>query len=92
MGRWTVYIVKCTDQSLYTGVTTDLQRRLLEHNGDFKGARYTRHRRPVKLVFEQTFENRSLACKQEYAIKRLSRQGKKKLIASSRNDLRVVNR
>jgi len=87
MTDWVVYIVQCMDKSFYTGITTDIQRRIIEHNSDGKGARYTRSRQPVKLVFQQTFESRSLACKQEYVIKQLSRDQKIKLIADSQADL-----
>ena len=79
--QWLVYILKCADNSFYTGITTDINRRLSEHNSDSKGARYTRTRRPVKLVFQQFFENRSLASKKEYAIKQLNRKQKAELIA-----------
>lgn len=74
------YIVECSDTTLYTGITTDLQRRLDEHNNSPKGAKYTRVRRPVKLVYSEECEDRSSASKREYAIKRLSREKKQKLI------------
>lgn len=86
MAKWAVYIVQCIDKSFYTGITTDIQRRISEHNSDAKGARYTRSRRPVKLVFQQSFESRSLASKQEYVIKQLSRDQKAKLIAHRQED------
>ena len=82
--QWLVYIVECADKSFYTGITIDIQRRLREHNSDTKGARYTRMRRPVKLVFQQPFENRSQASKQEHSIKQLNRKQKAKLIAMHR--------
>lgn len=82
--QWWVYIVECADNSFYTGITTDIQRRLNEHNSDTKGARYTRMRRPVKLVFQQSFEDRSQSSKQEHSIKQLSRKQKAKLIAMHR--------
>lgn len=77
---WWVYIVECSDGSLYTGITTDLERRILEHNDSKKGAKYTRNRRPVQLVFSETLTNRSEASKREYSIKKLSRANKIKLI------------
>lgn len=81
MKDWFVYILRCSDNSLYTGITIDLDRRLLEHNGDNqKGARYTRARRPVKLVYQEHFDNRSLASQRESALKKLSRQQKLALI------------
>ena len=83
MIKWQVYIVECADRSFYTGITTDIQRRLTEHNSDKKGARYTRTRRPVKLVFEQSFKSRSTALKRESAIKQLSRKQKAELIGKT---------
>lgn len=76
---WYVYILECNDKTLYTGITTDVNRRLLEHNSG-KGAKYTRIRAPVvlKAVFEA--KNRSEASKEEYRIKKLSRQEKLKLL------------
>lgn len=74
---WIVYILECSDQTLYTGVTTDLERRLAEHNGDLAGgARYTRSRRPVSLLYSEETENRSLASKREHQIKAMSRRQK----------------
>lgn len=75
-----IYIVRCNDNTLYTGITTDVERRLLEHNESDKGAKYTRVRRPVTLVYTEALENRSLACKREYAIKQLKREEKLRLI------------
>lgn len=86
MSDWRVYIVECADSSFYTGITTDIQRRIEEHNSDTGGARYTRMRRPVKLVFEQRFKNRSTASKRESEIKKLSRKQKASLIADSCSD------
>tara|TARA_Y100000389_G_scaffold67909_1_gene64329 strand:+ start:220 stop:480 length:261 start_codon:yes stop_codon:yes gene_type:complete len=77
---WYVYIVKCKDSTLYTGITTDPDRRILEHNTSNKGAKYTKTRRPVKLVYFEVFENRSLASKREYEIKKMSRKEKLELI------------
>jgi putative endonuclease len=78
---WFVYIVRCADGTLYTGVTTDLERRLREHNGeDSNGARYTRPRRPVSLAYHERAGNRSDAGKRESAIKKLSRSAKQQLI------------
>jgi len=77
---WYVYIVKCADDSLYTGITVDKDRRVLEHNTSNKGAKYTRSRRPVHLVYCETFDNRSSASKRESAIKKLSRSGKLALL------------
>jgi putative endonuclease len=75
-----LYILRCSDDTLYTGITTDIQRRLEEHNSSAKGAKYTRSRRPVALVYTEEFEDRSSASKREYIIKRLSRAKKLALI------------
>lgn len=79
-GSWIVYILRCSDKSLYTGITTDISRRLNEHNYSSLGAKYTRARRPVMLVYEESFSSRSLAAQQEYKIKQLMRQEKEALI------------
>ena len=73
---WYVYIVKCSDNSLYTGITVDLERRVEEHNTSNKGAKYTKSRRPVHLVYSETHQDRSSASKRESAIKKLSRSEK----------------
>tara|TARA_B110000495_G_C22894404_1_gene521755 strand:- start:401 stop:658 length:258 start_codon:yes stop_codon:yes gene_type:complete len=80
--KWWVYIVACSDRSLYTGITTDQVRRIAEHNDSKKGAKYTRNRRPVDLVYSEMLPNRSAASKREYEIKKLSRADKLKLIGS----------
>jgi len=78
---WFVYILHCQDNSLYTGVCTDLERRLNEHNHcNKKGARYTRPRRPVTMVYQEDCDDRSAACKREAAIKKLTRIQKLALI------------
>lgn len=73
------YILKCRDGSLYTGWTTDLERRLKEHNSG-KGAKYTKSRRPVMLAYYETFDTKEEAMKRECAIKRLRRKDKLKLL------------
>jgi len=75
-----LYIIKCADKTLYTGITIDLERRLREHNSTKLGAKYTRARRPVKLVYSKKFRNQSLALKAENRVKRLSRMEKLALI------------
>ena len=82
--KWYVYIVECSDGSLYTGITTDVSRRISEHNTSKKGAKYTRTRRPVKLVAVVTIcEDRASASRKEYNIKKLKRSQKIKLIKSA---------
>jgi putative endonuclease len=74
------YLLKCVDGTLYTGITTDLERRVREHNENKLGAKYTLARRPVRLVFSQKFQNRSSALKAEMRIKKMKRGEKLKLI------------
>jgi len=74
-----IYVVECSDGSLYTGYTTDVERRLEEHNAG-QGAKYTRGRLPVKLRHQESFKNRSLAQKREYEIKQLPRSKKEELL------------
>ena len=71
-----VYILKCNDGTLYTGVTSDLKRRIEEHNTSKLGAKYTKARRPVKLIYSKDFEDRSAAQIEESRIKKLSRNEK----------------
>jgi len=80
MSNWFVYIVRCADNSLYTGITTDLERRVKEHNSSKLGARYTRARRPVKCVYFESCDDRSCAAKRESTIKKLSKPQKISLI------------
>ncbi len=80
-----VYIVKCADATYYTGIAKDVKRRLEEHNTSPKGAKYTKARRPVTLVYKEPCEDRSGASKREYAIKRLKRQEKEKLVLHYRS-------
>ena len=74
--KWYMYVVKCSDNTLYTGITKDIDRRLYEHNNTKKGAKYTRARRPVRLVHKEHFRDRSSAAKAEHAFKKLTRQKK----------------
>ncbi len=78
---WHVYILECADGTLYTGITTDLERRIEEHNSSALGAKYTKVRRPVVLKHSESFETRSEALKREHAIKQLDRAGKLALFA-----------
>jgi len=75
-----LYILRCVDKTLYTGITVDLDRRVKEHNNSKLGAKYTSSRRPVKLVYSKKFKNRSLASQGEARLKKLSRAEKLKLI------------
>lgn len=80
MKLWYIYIIKCIDNTLYTGITTDIDRRILEHNSTGRGAKYTRSRQPVELVYLESCESRSIASKREYAIKKLKKKEKLFLI------------
>ena len=79
---WYVYILKCADDTYYTGITSNINRRIKEH-GTNKGAKYTKQRGPFRLVYKASFLNRSSASKEEYRIKSLSLKNKIKLIESS---------
>ena len=81
MNNWFVYLLRCADNSLYTGITTDLERRVDEHNHDNrKGAAYTRGRRPVSLVYYEAHPSRAEAARREYAIRKMGRLKKEALI------------
>jgi len=73
MGKYYLYILKCADKTLYTGITTDLERRVKEHNTSTFGAKYTSSRRPVKLMYFKKLKSRSEAAKEESRVKKLSR-------------------
>jgi len=81
MRAWFVYIIHCSDDSLYTGITTDLERRYKQHSQQ-QGAKYFRGRQPKELVYQEDGHNRSTASKREIEIKKLSRVNKLQLIAS----------
>jgi len=82
MAPWYVYMVRCADDTLYTGIARDVTRRLEQHNGrGGAGARYTRGRRPVVLVYAEPAASRSQAARREQAIKRLRRADKQALAA-----------
>jgi putative endonuclease len=76
-----VYILKCNDETLYTGITNNLEKRILAHNTSKTGAKYTASRRPVTLRYSETCETKSLALKREAQIKKLTREQKLILIS-----------
>lgn len=82
--NWTVYIIRCDDNTLYTGVTTDLQRRFAEHGNHARGAKYFNGRKPLEVVFSESGHDRSSAGTREARIKMLSRDEKLSLIADAR--------
>lgn len=77
---WHVYVVRCADTTLYTGVATDLQARIAQHNAG-RGAKYTKSRRPVTLVYEEAAADRGAALRREHEIKRLAPQAKRALVS-----------
>ena len=81
---WFLYVLRCGDDSLYTGITTDLDRRVQQHN-DGVGARCTRSRRPVRLVYWEPHPDRASASRREYQVKHLSRAAKEQLVLNSRD-------
>jgi putative endonuclease len=74
-----VYVLRCTDGTLYTGYTTDVERRVAEHDAG-EGAKYTRGRTPVELVHVESYDDRGTAMSREYEIKQLSRPRKERLV------------
>ena len=86
-GGWQVYLLRCADGTLYTGVARDVQRRLRQHNGELAGgARYTSGRRPVELLWVESCNSRSAAQVREAEIRRLPRDGKLALIAAASHE------
>lgn len=79
---WCVYIIHWSDDTLYAGITTNIEKRIAQHNSENGGAKYTKSRQPVRLVYSEQAESRSMAAKREYAIKRMRRAKKVELIES----------
>lgn len=77
---WFVYMLRCADGSLYSGITTDVVRRVQEHNTDQKGAKYTKARRPVQLMYQKRCKDRSDAATKEASLKKLTRKEKLNVI------------
>ena len=84
---WKVYIIRCDDGTLYTGVTTDLKRRFREHRDLSCGAKYFNGRKPLAVVYSENDHDRSSACQREAAIKKLSREEKLSLIHAGNHKL-----
>jgi len=89
MKTWFVYIIYCSDDTLYTGITTDVERRYAQHALQ-QGAKYFRGRKPKKLVYQESGHDRSSASKREIEIKKLSRENKFLLISSSHNQIAMI--
>ena len=87
MNQWYVYMLRCSDGTYYSGVTTDLDRRVKEHNGEGaagKGAKYTKARRPVRLAYSESVTDRSVAQRREHALRQLTRTEKEKVANHTR--------
>ena len=82
--RWFMYVVRCNDDTLYTGITTDVERRIDEHNHSKKGAKYTASRRPVEIVFAKIFSGQSSAARAENRFKKYRRVDKLKIISGEK--------
>ena len=82
-------MIRCRDNSLYTGITTDVERRLLEHRNG-RGAKYLKNRQPLTLVFQQAIGDRSLASKVEYAIKQLTKSKKEQIVSNQLDCLQFL--
>lgn len=86
MSDWLVYMIRCSDESLYTGITNNIERRMLQHT-QLRGARYFRARKPRELVYIELGHDRSSASKREAQIKSLDRCGKVRLVRSGQNEI-----
>ncbi len=87
MKNWYVYMVRCSDGSLYTGIARDIEKRIAEHNSEKTGAKYTKSRRPVQLVYSEAVATRSAASQREFVIKRLSKKQKEALVSISPDNI-----
>lgn len=81
MSAWTLYLLRCADGSIYTGITTDVTRRLDEHQSGSRGSKYLRSRRPLQLLYHRRIGNRSLASRLEYRVRKLARNCKDDIAA-----------
>ena len=88
--KWIIYLLESGDKSLYCGITNDIDRRLKQHNGDINGgAKYTRSRKPLKIVYQENAISRAEALKREITIKRMSKKSKKNLISNNYKKLNL---
>lgn len=81
--QYIVYILQCADKTYYTGITNKLEKRLVAHNTGKRGAKYTKSRRPVALVYQETITTKNDALRREWEIKKLTRKEKETLIANA---------
>ena len=84
MDKWHMYVVRCSDGSLYAGIAKNLRKRILEHNYGMKGAKYTRSRRPVEVVYKEECKTHSEALKREWAFKKLSKRKKEQIVSGNK--------
>jgi putative endonuclease len=87
---WHVYLLRCSDDTFYTGITTDLDRRLAEHNAGAAGAKYTRARRPVTLAWSEPATDRTDAARREYRVRKLPRTEKERLAAAAQTSSTIA--
>ncbi|MDA0988491.1 MAG: GIY-YIG nuclease family protein [Chloroflexi bacterium] len=93
MSDWYLYLIRCRDGTLYTGISTDVDRRFAQHQGTWNaGSKYLKGRGPLRLVFQEKLGSRSLALKVERRVKRMSKAGKEKLIEGSGYVVQIMNR
>ena len=93
MSDWYLYLIRCRDSTLYTGISTDVDRRFAQHQGSGNaGSKYLKGRGPLRLVFQQTLGSKSLALKVERKVKRMSKARKEKLIKVGEHAIQVMNR
>lgn len=90
--NWQVYMILCSDTSLYTGISVDVERRWREHATQRRGAKYFRARAPLRIVYLETGHSRASASRREAAIKKLRRAGKRQLIASGSNEVALLGK
>ena len=92
MSDWYLYLIRCRDNTLYTGISTDVDRRFAQHQSEgHSGSRYLKGRGPLSLVFKEKLGSRSLASKVEHRVKRMTKARKEKLIKVSGSAIQIVN-
>ena len=93
MSDWYLYLIRCSDNTLYTGISTDVDRRFAQHQSEgYAASKYLKGRGPLSLVFKEKLGTRSLALKVEYRVKRMTKANKEKLIKVSGYAVQIVNR
>ena len=93
MSDWYLYLIRCRDDTLYTGISTDVDRRFAQHQSErYAGSKYLKGRGPLSLVFKEKLGSRSLALKMEHRVKKMAKARKEKLIKVSGYAVQIVNR